>query len=85
MILIDDDTKIIPGHGKLGNKKQYHFFLSMLEDLKTKVLAEIELGKNEDEVANNSSITKTYDDLGFSWAFINSEKIRRTFYKSLKQ
>jgi cyclase len=84
LILIDDDTKIIPGHGKLGNKKQYQFFLSMLEDLKAKVLTEIDLGKTEEEVANNSSITKTYDDLGYSWAFINSEKIRRTFYKGLK-
>ncbi|MFH6768525.1 MBL fold metallo-hydrolase [Gaetbulibacter aquiaggeris] len=85
LILIDDDTKIIPGHGKLSNKTKHQFFLSMLEDLKTKVLAEIELGKTEDEVANNSNITKIYDDLGYSWAFINSERIRRTFYKGLKQ
>ena len=41
-------------------------------------------GKTEDEVAADTSITKTYDDLGYSWAFINSEKIRRTLYKSLK-
>ena len=37
-----------------------------------------------DEVAANEAITKAYDDLGFSWNFINSEKMRRTFYKSLK-
>ncbi|WP_166962855.1 MBL fold metallo-hydrolase [Yeosuana marina] len=85
LIVVDDDTKIIPGHGVLGTKKEYQFFLSMLEDLKSKVLAEIALGKTEDEVAVNSDITKTYDDLGYSWAFINSEKIRRTFYKSLKE
>jgi glyoxylase-like metal-dependent hydrolase (beta-lactamase superfamily II) len=85
LILIDNDTKIIPGHGKLSNKVKYQFFLSMLEDLKTKVLAEIESGKTEDEVAGNTSITKTYDDLGYSWAFINSERIRRTLYNGLKQ
>ena len=85
LILIDDDTKIIPGHGKLSNKVKYQFFLSMLEDLKTKVLAEIESGKTEEDVAANTAITKTYDDLGYSWAFINSERIRRTLYKSLKQ
>ena len=84
LILIDDDTKIIPGHGKLSNKGKYQFFLGMLEDLKTKVLAEIESGKSEDDVAANTNITKTYDDLGYSWAFINSERIRRTFYKGLK-
>ena len=48
------------------------------------LLYEIKSGKTEDEVAANTSITKTYDDLGYSWAFITSEKIRRTFYKSLK-
>ncbi len=84
LMLINDDTKIIPGHGKLSNKKEYQFFLSMLEVLKANVIAEIKSGKTEDEVAANTSITKTYDDLGYSWAFITSEKIRRTFYKSLK-
>ena len=81
---INDDTKIIPGHGKVSNKTEYKMFLSMLETLKTNVLTEIEKGKTEDEVAADTSITKTYDDLGYSWAFINSEKIRRTLYKSLK-
>lgn len=85
LMVVDDNTKIIPGHGKLSNKKGYQFFLSMLEDLKTKVLAEIANGKTEDEIAANTSLTKKYDDLGYSWAFINSERIRRTFYKGLKK
>ena len=84
LILIDDETKIIPGHGEESNKEKYEFFLGMMEDLKSKILTEISLGKTEEEVAQNSNITKTYDDLGFSWAFINGEKIRRSFYKSLK-
>ena len=37
------------------NKKEYQFFLSMLEDLKIKCLAEIANGKTEEEVANNTS------------------------------
>ncbi|MGM5468862.1 MBL fold metallo-hydrolase [Flavobacteriaceae bacterium LMO-SS05] len=82
--VINDSTKIIPGHGKSSNKAEYKTFLTMLETLKTKVLAEINKGKTEDEVAANTSLTKTYDDLGYSWSFISSEKIRRTFYKSLK-
>ena len=85
LILIDDDTKIIPGHGPQSNKKEYQFFLSMLEDLKAKILAEIANGKTEDEVAANTNLTKTYDDLGYSWAFINSERMRRTLYKGLKE
>jgi len=84
LIVINEDTKIIPGHGSLSNKKEYQVFLNMLETLKVSVLAEIEAGKTEDEVANNNAITKTYDDLGYSWAFINSERMRRTLYRSLK-
>jgi glyoxylase-like metal-dependent hydrolase (beta-lactamase superfamily II) len=81
---INEDTKIIPGHGKVSNKAEYQTFLTMLETLKVAVLDEINKGKTEDEVAADISITKTYDDLDFSWNFINSEKIRRTFYKGLK-
>jgi len=84
LILIDDDTKIIPGHGSLSNKAEYLSFLKMLETLRANVQAEIDLGKTEDEVAKNSSITKYYDDLNYHWNFINSEKFRRTIYKSLK-
>jgi glyoxylase-like metal-dependent hydrolase (beta-lactamase superfamily II) len=84
LILIDDNTKVIPGHGDLSNKAEYQSFLVMMEDLRTIILAEIKKGKTENDVAANSSLTKTYDDLGYSWNFITSEKIRRTFFKSLK-
>ena len=84
-MLIDNDTKIIPGHGAISNKTEYETFLNMLENVKTVVLKEIENGKTEDEVATNSALTKTYDDLGYGDHFINSEKMRRTFYKSLKK
>ncbi|HMC01763.1 MAG TPA: MBL fold metallo-hydrolase [Flavobacteriaceae bacterium] len=84
LIVIDDETKIIPGHGALSNKKEYQDFLKMLETLKVQVEIEIKAGKTEEDVAANTNLTKTYDDLGYSWAFINSEKIRRTLYKSLK-
>ncbi len=85
LMLINDDTKIIPGHGSVSNKAEYATFLTMLETLRTNVLAEIAKGKSENEVATDNTITKTYDDLGYSWRFITSEKIRRTFYKSLKE
>lgn len=85
LMLIDDDTKIIPGHGKLSNKKEYEMFLTMLETLKANVLKEIENGKAKEDIIANSEITKTYDDLGYSWNFINSERIRTIFYESLSK
>ena len=83
LIVIDDETKIIPGHGKQSNKKEYLTFLNMLESLKATILEEIEKGKTEEQVASNKDLTKPFDNLDYSWGFINSEKIRRTFYKSL--
>ncbi len=85
MILIDDNTKIIPGHGNLSNKNEYTTFLNMLETLKGNIETEISNGKTEEAVVSNSSLTKTYDDLNYGCCFISSEKIRRTLYKSLKK
>jgi glyoxylase-like metal-dependent hydrolase (beta-lactamase superfamily II) len=84
LILIDDNTKIIPGHGELSNKTEYETFLKMLETVKANVVIEINNGKTEDEVAANTTLTETYDSLGYGDGFINSEKMRRTFYLSLK-
>ena len=85
LILLDDETKIIPGHGQISNKEEYITFLNMLEDLRAKVLNEINLGKSEEEVAGNNNLTKFYDELNYNCCFISSEKIRRTLYRSLKK
>ena len=85
LLVIDDDTKIIPGHGKVSNKQEYKAFLDMMKDLKSTIEAEIAKGKSEEDVTSNVSLTKTYDDLGYSWRFITSERIRKTFYNSLKK
>ena len=85
LMVIDENTKIIPGHGSLSNKLEYKMFLNMLETIKENVLAEIENDKTEEEVASNTDITKEYDALDYGTGFINSEKIRRAFYTSLKE
>ena len=82
--LINDTTKIIPGHGDVSNKTEYQSFLLMLETLRTNVQAEIDKGKSEDEVASDGAITKVYDFLEYGSGFINSEKIKRAIYQSLK-
>ena len=83
LLLVDEETTIIPGHGSISNKSEYLNFLTMLETLKNNVQNEIDEGKSENEIANNSEITKKYDDLNYSWGFITSEKIRRIIYQSL--
>lgn len=85
LMVINEDTKIIPGHGKVSNQEEYKSFLVMLETLRTNILNSIDDGKTEDDIKSDESLTKTYDDLGYGTGFINSEKIRLTFYKSLKE
>ena len=84
LMLIDQDTKIIPGHGQLSKQSEYKAFLEMLVDLESKITKAIIEGKTQEEIKNDSDITKKYDALGFGDGFINSERIRLTFYQSLK-
>lgn len=84
LLLIDEDTKIIPGHGRPSNKKELETYVLMLEDLKAKVTEEIKKGKSLDEVKNNNEITAAYDTI-HGGGFIKPEVIRETFYKSLNK
>ena len=80
---INATTKIIPGHGTLASQNDYESFLKMLQYLEKNIQSAIDKGMTEDEVAVDESLTKTYDDMGYGSGFINSERIRRTFYQSL--
>lgn len=84
LMLIDEDTKIIPGHGRVSNKEAYEDFLKMLIGLRKNIQNAIDEGKTEEDVKADTSLTKTYDALDYGSGFISSEKIRLTFYKSLK-
>ncbi|MBT8254662.1 MAG: MBL fold metallo-hydrolase [Bacteroidia bacterium] len=83
LMVIDDETKIIPGHGSVSNKSEYKSFLSMLKDIRSLIKAEINAGRTEDEIASNGDLLKKYDDKGFGSGFINSERIKRILYRSL--
>ncbi|MDY8136700.1 MBL fold metallo-hydrolase [Aquimarina sp. 2201CG5-10] len=83
LLIANDDTKIIPGHGKLASKKDLEGFLTMLKAITSSVQKEIDAGKSENEIVNNKSLTADYDAKGFGDGFINSERMRKTIYLSL--
>ncbi|MBU2525724.1 MAG: MBL fold metallo-hydrolase [Bacteroidetes bacterium] len=83
LMIINDDTKIIPGHGELATKKDYHDFLEMLKYLEKNISEAIKAGKSKEAILADNSLTQKYDDLGFGSGFINSERIRQFFYESL--
>ena len=83
LLLIDNETKIIPGHGGSSNKAELEAYVKILEDIKTKVLSEINSGKSLNEVKNNTDLLSAYDSTHGN-GFINPERVREIFYNSLK-
>jgi glyoxylase-like metal-dependent hydrolase (beta-lactamase superfamily II) len=83
LLLINDETKIIPGHGRPSNKKELESYVNMLVYVKEKVLSEIKIGKSLEEVSDNTDLLSAYDETHGD-GFINPKRMRETFYKSLK-
>lgn len=84
LMIADEDTKIIPGHGNLATIKEIKFAISMLTDLWDKVYKQYKLQKTEDEVVAMKDITAKYDakNYGKDW-FISTEKMIRTIYQDI--
>ncbi len=83
LMLINADTKIIPGHGRPSTRFELEAFLAMLQDIKAKVQSQIDAGKTLEEVMADKVLTAEYD-ASFGGGFINPERLRETFYNSLK-
>ncbi len=83
LMITNDDTKIIPGHGKLATKKDLEGFSRMLKEITNNIQKEIDVGKSENEIIKNIKLTASYDAKGFGDGFINSERMRKTIYQSL--
>lgn len=78
--MINDETKIIPGHGPLANKADLQAALDMLVDARSMVKAMVDDGKSLDEVQAANPLAK-YDS--WSWDFITTEAMTETLYRSL--
>lgn len=74
---INNDTKIIPGHGKLANKADLEKFLDMIKQTYGFVQAQKEAGMSQVQV-----LEAGLDDKWkvWSWQFINEEKWIKTLY-----
>ncbi len=84
LMIINDDTQIIPGHGRRSNKAELESYVLMLENIRTNVQAQIDAGATLEEVKVNASLTKAYDSTN-GIGFINPERFREIIYTSLKK
>lgn len=78
----DDQTKIIPGHGPLGNKKQLAAFRQMLITVRDRVKVAMKGGKSVDQVIAANPIK----DVAAVWGkgFLNTEKFLKIVYAGMK-
>jgi cyclase len=84
LMLINDATKIIPGHGKLGAKVDYQKYYDMLVGIRDNVKQALDQGKTEAEITDMESLTSEFfTDKATANDFISGPKMRATVYKSL--
>ena len=83
LALIDDETKIIPGHGQLATKQDLQESIAMLEDARELVSALIKAGKTEEEILKLNPLTEKYQ--AWSWGFITTEKMTKQVYYGVSQ
>ena len=84
LLVINDDTNIIPGHGLPSNKKELESYVAMLEEIKNNIQVQIDAGKTLEEVKTDASVSSKYDTT-HGGGFIKPERMRETIYTSLKE
>lgn len=78
LALVDDKSKIIPGHGALATKKDLENSIIMLEEARNLVAELVKAGKTEDEILKMNPLKEKYESL--SWGFITTEKMTKQVY-----
>ncbi len=81
--LIDENTKIIPGHGKVSNKKELRAYRDMLEVINERMVKAIEEEKTFEEI-KALNITEDYDK-EWGTGFISGEKLVDIVYSDLSR
>ena len=81
--LADDDTRIIPGHGPLGDKQGMQGYLKMLEAVRDRMNKLIAAGKSLEQIIELRP-NADYDD-AMGKGFINPETFLQILYSDLKR
>ncbi len=83
--IADEDTKIIPGHGKVATINDVKYNLSMFRYLTPQIEIKILSNKTEAEVMAMRDLTKEYDEKGYGDGYITTEKFLKTLYGELNR
>ena len=81
--IINDDTKVIPGHGPLSNKAELAVYVEMLVSLRAKMSAYISKGKTLEEI---KAIGPSKDfDPKWGGGFLSPDKFTQILYEDLSK
>ena len=72
--IINDETKIIPGHGPLASREDVLSTIEMLKSAKKAVGELVAAGKSEEEILEANPL-KPFES--FNWAFISTERMTK--------
>ena len=82
LLIVDDQTQIIPGHGPMASKSDLEQYLVFLKDIRTRVKAYIALGRDVDTI-DADKVVEGYEE--WAWGFIDADRLVQIFYSSLSQ
>jgi cyclase len=81
LAMVDDETKIIPGHGALSNRAELAAYVEMLKDVRAKIGALLDAGKSLEETLA-AKPTAAWDD-PWGKAFLTPEQFTTIVYQIL--
>lgn len=83
LLLSNDETQIIPGHGKLSNQKELTEYRNMILTIRNSVRDAVKAGKTLEET-QEMGLTKAFDD-AYGTGFIKPDAFVKTVYQDLKK
>jgi cyclase len=81
LMLCDEDTKIIPGHGSLSNKQELIAYRAVLMTVRDRVLKQKKAGKSLEEV-QKMELSKEFDE-DYGQGFIPPNKMIKAVYETV--
>lgn len=80
--MVNEQTKIIPGHGPLANRVDVLRTLAMLKEAKASVGKLVDQGKSDEDILKANPL-EPFDS--YSWGFITTEKMTQQVLASFKK
>ena len=81
LTMIDDETRVVPGHGAITGKAGLQSDLDMLVDARARVKALVDAGQTEEQILAANPLSVYHDD--YNWGFITTERMTQTLIRSL--